>query len=212
MVQGFTSHLWNVGLFPQHYTAPHPRKLSSSYSPSWDPKISHRNASYCNISFAVVLKMQDYKISLGSKLNVKTSSRRLKPDFCQTHHHKPDRLTPYPLRTETPPDPTIVLFVFLIPNSPPPELNFRCFLHRTNGALSSVTDVRGTKVSEIRGPLDWTLAWIPPCCWVCQLSLRVVFVPVTNARICQLWLRSDIYNHSIRGICVLWTVVSLAIR
>jgi hypothetical protein len=28
------------------------------------------------------------------KLNVKTSSRRLKPDYCQTHQHKADRLTP----------------------------------------------------------------------------------------------------------------------
>jgi hypothetical protein len=30
---------------------------------------------------------------LKSKLNVKTSSRRLKPDSCQTHQHKTDRLT-----------------------------------------------------------------------------------------------------------------------
>jgi hypothetical protein len=34
------------------------------------------------------------KISLRSKSNVKTSSRRLKPDSCQTHQNKTDRLTP----------------------------------------------------------------------------------------------------------------------
>jgi hypothetical protein len=46
-------------------------------------------------------------IYLLSKLNMKTSSRRLKPNFSQTHQHKTERLTPDSRQTQTPPDPTI---------------------------------------------------------------------------------------------------------
>jgi hypothetical protein len=38
---------------------------------------------------------------------------RLKPDSSQKNHHKTDRLTPYCRQTQTPPDPTEVLFLFL---------------------------------------------------------------------------------------------------
>jgi hypothetical protein len=69
------------------------------------------------IYFQIALKTQIYSISLQSKSNVKTSSRRLKPDACQTHQHKTDRLTPDSRQTQTPPGPTIgaivALFVFL---------------------------------------------------------------------------------------------------
>jgi hypothetical protein len=44
---------------------------------------------------------------------VKTSSRRLKPDSCQTHQHKTDRLTTDSRQTLTPPDTTIASFAFL---------------------------------------------------------------------------------------------------
>jgi hypothetical protein len=54
-----------------------------------------------------------YKISLKSKSNVKTSSRRQKADSCQTHQHKTDRLSPDSSQTQTPPDPTIASFAFL---------------------------------------------------------------------------------------------------
>jgi hypothetical protein len=35
---GGSSNLWNVGLLQRDYTALHPRRLSSSYSPQWDVK------------------------------------------------------------------------------------------------------------------------------------------------------------------------------
>jgi hypothetical protein len=38
---------------------------------------------------------------------VKTSSRRLKPDSCQTHQHKTEHLIPDSRQTQSPPDPTI---------------------------------------------------------------------------------------------------------
>jgi hypothetical protein len=38
---GGSKHLWNVGLLQRDYTALYPRRLSSSYSPPWEPEISH---------------------------------------------------------------------------------------------------------------------------------------------------------------------------
>jgi hypothetical protein len=37
---GGGTHLWNVGQLIRHYTALHSRKLSSLYSPPWEPEIS----------------------------------------------------------------------------------------------------------------------------------------------------------------------------
>jgi hypothetical protein len=58
-----------------------------------------------------------YKVSLETKLNVKTSSRGLKPDSCQTYQRKSDRLTPDSRQMQTPRDPaigaTIASFAFL---------------------------------------------------------------------------------------------------
>jgi hypothetical protein len=76
---------------------------------------------------------------------MKTSSRRLKPDSCQTHQHKTDRLTPGSRQTQTPPDSTvgatIALFAFLATGVATVRTQFKLFLHQTNGVLvqSSVT-------------------------------------------------------------------------
>jgi hypothetical protein len=51
-----------------------------------------------------VIKLKDFFLT---EFNVKTSSRRLKPDSCQTHQHKTDRLTPDFRQTQTPPDTTV---------------------------------------------------------------------------------------------------------
>jgi hypothetical protein len=86
---------------------------------------------------------------------MKTSSRRLKPDSCQTHQHKTDRLTPDSRQTQTPPDPTTGAtqphLHLLLPESPQSELDSNFFLHRTNGALvqPSVTDI-GYYIRNIR--------------------------------------------------------------
>jgi hypothetical protein len=48
-----------------------------------------------------------YNDSSKSKLNVQTSSRRLKPDSCQTRRHKVDRPTPDSRQTQNLLDPTI---------------------------------------------------------------------------------------------------------
>jgi hypothetical protein len=64
------------------------------------------------LSFQIALKVK--KKTFLSKLNVKTSSRRLKPDSCQTHQHKTDRLTPDSRQTQTPPDSTIGSTIALI--------------------------------------------------------------------------------------------------
>jgi hypothetical protein len=37
----FLKHLWNVGKLLPDYTAQHPRRQPSSYSPPWKPQISH---------------------------------------------------------------------------------------------------------------------------------------------------------------------------
>jgi hypothetical protein len=34
-----STHLWNVGILQRDYTALYPRRLSSSYSPPWEPNI-----------------------------------------------------------------------------------------------------------------------------------------------------------------------------
>jgi hypothetical protein len=39
---GGCTHLWNVSLLLRDYTAPYPRRLSSSYSPPREPEISQR--------------------------------------------------------------------------------------------------------------------------------------------------------------------------
>jgi hypothetical protein len=54
-----------------------------------------------------------------------------------------DRLAADSHQTQTPPDPTIASFAFLATKSPPSELNFNFFSHRTNGALvqSSMTNI-----------------------------------------------------------------------
>jgi hypothetical protein len=38
---GGSMHLWNVGILQRDYRTLYPRKLSSSYSPPWEPEISH---------------------------------------------------------------------------------------------------------------------------------------------------------------------------
>jgi hypothetical protein len=40
---GGSKHLWNDGLLEREYTALYLRRLSSSYSPPWEPKISSIN-------------------------------------------------------------------------------------------------------------------------------------------------------------------------
>jgi hypothetical protein len=37
---GGSEHLWNFGKFLPNYTAQHPRRQSSSYSPPWEPEVS----------------------------------------------------------------------------------------------------------------------------------------------------------------------------
>jgi hypothetical protein len=55
----------------------------------------NNSAIYFSIIFANRIEIKkNYKISSQIKLNVKISSLRLKPDSCQTHQHKTDRLTP----------------------------------------------------------------------------------------------------------------------
>jgi hypothetical protein len=75
-----------------------------------------RNETFCVIrlyiftavlSSQIALKVQNLLNFVKSKLNMKTFSRQLKPDSCQTHQFKNDLLTPYSWQTRTPPYPTI---------------------------------------------------------------------------------------------------------
>jgi hypothetical protein len=83
---------------------------------------------------------------LKSKLNMKTSARRLKPDSCQTHQHKADRLPPDLRQTQTPPDltigATISLIAFLATSRYRRNL-ISALPHRTNAAFvqTSVADI-----------------------------------------------------------------------
>jgi hypothetical protein len=43
-----STHLWNVGPLQRDYTALHPRKPKTSYSPPWEPEVSH---SYHEVIF-----------------------------------------------------------------------------------------------------------------------------------------------------------------
>jgi hypothetical protein len=80
----------------------------------------------------------------------KTSSRRLKPDSCQKHQHKTDRLTSDSRQTQTPPaQPRLH---FLLPESPPSELNFNFFRALVQ---SSVTDI-GCYIRSRRITHDYT--------------------------------------------------------
>jgi hypothetical protein len=45
-----SKHLWNIGKLLPHYTAQHPRRQSSSYSPPWEPEIWLRLHSQDSIS------------------------------------------------------------------------------------------------------------------------------------------------------------------
>jgi hypothetical protein len=72
----------------------------------------------CNILFPIVVKIKSKQfIKFLLKLNVKASPRRLKPDSCQSHQRKIDRLTPGYRQAQTPLDPiicaSITSFVFL---------------------------------------------------------------------------------------------------
>jgi hypothetical protein len=69
--------------------------------------VLNSNIIFCSIIFANRNENTTFIKFIFIKLNVKTSSRRLKPDSCQTHQHKTDRLTPDSRQTQTPPDPTI---------------------------------------------------------------------------------------------------------
>jgi hypothetical protein len=64
------------------------------------------------LSLQPTVKVQNCYNFFLSKLHVKTYSRRPKPDSCQTHQHKTDRLTPDSRQTQSPPDP-ITSFAFL---------------------------------------------------------------------------------------------------
>jgi hypothetical protein len=47
--KGCCTHLWNVGLLHRDYTALYHRRLSSSYSPPWEPDISKQGGKLKNI-------------------------------------------------------------------------------------------------------------------------------------------------------------------
>jgi hypothetical protein len=68
-----STHLWNVGLLQQDYTALHPRRLLSSYLPPWEPQISHG--------------VSNFKISLGRFLS-HTSQFTIQ----KSYHFKPHSL------------------------------------------------------------------------------------------------------------------------
>jgi hypothetical protein len=54
-----STKLWNVGLLQQDYIALYPWKLSSSYSPRWEPEIPHKINS-------MVLALTVFQVSLYS--------------------------------------------------------------------------------------------------------------------------------------------------
>jgi hypothetical protein len=60
---GDTKHLRNVGKLLPKYTAQHPRRQSSSYSPQLEPEISHR------IEFVTAVLMPNVKQPLITKRN-----------------------------------------------------------------------------------------------------------------------------------------------
>jgi hypothetical protein len=64
------------------------------------------NTVYCSIIFENGTESTTF-IKFIYKVNKKWTSRGLKPDLCQTHQHKTDRLTPDSRHFQTPPDPTI---------------------------------------------------------------------------------------------------------
>jgi hypothetical protein len=112
----------------------------------WARFVLNGNTIYCSVTFANRSESTKFITFLETKLNEKTSSRRLKPDSCQTRQHKTDRLTPDSRQTQTPPDPTIgstiASFAFLPTRVATVGTSFQFFPHRTNGALvqSSVTN------------------------------------------------------------------------
>jgi hypothetical protein len=75
--------------FPPHITKYGPSKLMRMNTFCVEQHHSLLQRHLCKTR----LKYLIYNIALG-KLSSKTSSRRLKPDFCQTYQHKADRLTP----------------------------------------------------------------------------------------------------------------------
>jgi len=72
---------------------------------------------------------------------VKTFSRRLKQDSCQTHEHRTHCLTPYSRQRQTQPEPTsgakIVLFGFFDTRVANVKRNLHLFPHRSIGATNS---------------------------------------------------------------------------
>jgi hypothetical protein len=72
--------------------------------------------------------------------SVEPKERLLKPNSCQTHESKIDRLTSDSRQTQTSPDPTIgatqPCLYFLLPQSPPSKINFN-FFRFARTALSS---------------------------------------------------------------------------
>jgi hypothetical protein len=55
---GSSKHLWNVGQFLWDYTAQHPRRQSSSYSPPWGPKISQNGKTITSRVCPSICKMK----------------------------------------------------------------------------------------------------------------------------------------------------------
>jgi hypothetical protein len=112
-------------------------------------------------------KRSIYGLSLQSKLNVKNSSRRLKPDSCQKHQDKTDRKTANfrqcivrPISPQAPPYPRLH---FLLPESPLSEHNFNFF--------------RTARTARPYTLAWWTLAII---LWVCTFPYKQTNKQKTN--------------------------------
>jgi hypothetical protein len=70
----------------------------------WTSRMLNSNTISCNISFEIALETRIYKVSLQIRLNMKTTSRRPKPDSCQTQQHTSHCLNPDIRQTHPLPD------------------------------------------------------------------------------------------------------------
>jgi hypothetical protein len=78
---GDSKHLWNFGKLLPDYTAQHPRRQSSSYSPPWEPEISPEIRSVSGYSISKqkteCSQRQDFILVLIQGFALKLNERKL---------------------------------------------------------------------------------------------------------------------------------------
>jgi hypothetical protein len=73
---GGSAHLWNVGLLQRDYTALYPRRLSSSYSPPWEPEMSKDIPCFYETGRSIIVFTKHPTRSYLEAVSLSTSSHR----------------------------------------------------------------------------------------------------------------------------------------